>query len=437
MKIWAIIYFVGISHCFVVKRDADADPDNLGLGYGTGIVTGGVTGVSPTQVSQPVCNSVPQKVCKDRTVETPRKVCHTEHDEIIDTTITEHCEERITTKCEQVSSQTRHSSAVVGADSKVVATGIVASGEATVGVGPSVVSGSVSGYSAGGALGASGIIGAAGAVNAGGLAVGSGYADGYGYSGIAKTYSGYTKRDADADAFTAGVVANTGVSPVSTSAPVCHSVPVRTCNNVPVNTPRKVAKTVCKTVVDIKIIKDCTDTISTTCTQQSVQQSQSSAVVGSHSRDGPYAVVANHGTVATGSPVPHVGGYTTGPVIGGATIGAGGIIGGTTGSLSAPLTPIAAASAPIVNSAPIASAAPIATTSYAAAPIAAAPIVAAPIAAAPVASSISPALSAEGAKALSLAKAGLVAHPNGAVVPIEPADVAAARAEHLAAVAAA
>merc|ERR1712106_977811 len=31
--------------------------------------------------------------------------------------------------------------------------------------------------------------------------------------------------------------------------------------------------------------------------------------------------------------------------------------------------------------------------------------------------------------------AGLVAHPNGAVVPAEPADVAAARAEHLAAVA--
>jgi hypothetical protein len=33
--------------------------------------------------------------------------------------------------------------------------------------------------------------------------------------------------------------------------------------------------------------------------------------------------------------------------------------------------------------------------------------------------------------------AGLVAHPNGAVVPLEPADVVAARAEHLAAVAAA
>merc|ERR1712226_1646933 len=33
--------------------------------------------------------------------------------------------------------------------------------------------------------------------------------------------------------------------------------------------------------------------------------------------------------------------------------------------------------------------------------------------------------------------AGLVAHPNGAVVPVEPADVVAARAEHLAALASA
>ena len=36
-----------------------------------------------------------------------------------------------------------------------------------------------------------------------------------------------------------------------------------------------------------------------------------------------------------------------------------------------------------------------------------------------------------------LGYAGLVAHPNGAVVPIEPAEVVAARAAHLAAVAAA
>merc|ERR1711970_247650 len=401
MKFFAIIAFVGYTQAFLVRREAAPEADaDAGYGYGA---------VSPAAVSAPVCNSIPEKVCKDRTVETPRKVCHTEHDEIIDTTITEHCEERVTTKCEQVSSQTRHSQAIVGSDSKVVATGIVASGEAVVATGPSIATGAVAGYGAGGAIATGGI------VATGGLAVGSGYADGYGYSGLASTYSGYAKRDADADAdagFSAGIVAaNTGVSPVSTSAPICRSVPVRHYNQVPVNRPRKVAKTVCKTVVDIKIIKDCTDTISTTCTQQSIQQSHSSAVVGSNSRDGPYAVVANHGTVSVGASTTPIGaapigGYTNGAVIGGgAVIGstapiASGYIGGVTGGLASPIISGAVAAAPIA-AAPVVAAAPV--------------IAAAPLAAAPA----------------------LVSHPNGAVVPVETADVAAARAEHLKAVAAA
>jgi len=434
MKFFSVICFFGFTQGAVVKRDAE--PDNLGLGYGAGYISGGVTGVSPAQVSQPVCNSVPEKVCKDRSVETPRKVCHTEHDEIIDTTITEQCEERVTTKCEQVSSQTRHSQAIIGSDSKVVAKGVVASGEATVAVGPSTATGAVTGYGAGGAVATGGLIGSTGVASTGGLAVGSGYANGYGYGGLASTYSGYTKRDADADAgFTAGIVAaNTGVSPVSTSAPICRSVPVRHCNQVPVNRPRKVAKTVCKTVVDIKIIKDCTDTVRTTCTQQSVQHSKSSAVVGSNSRDGPYAVVANHGTVSVGaSSTPigaaPIGGYTSGAILGGstiigggATIGAtapiaGGYIAGTTG-VASPVISGAVATAPIVNSASIAAAAPIASSAPVAASAASAPI-------------------ADAAAPAALAQAGLVSHPNGAVVPVEPAEVAAARAEHLAAVAAA
>merc|ERR1712121_491693 len=214
------------------------------------------------------------------------------------------------------SSQTRHSQAVIGSDSKVVASGIVSSGEATVAVGASTATGAVTGYGAGGAIVTGGIIGSGGVVS---------------YSGLASTYSGYTKRDADADAgFSAGLVAaNTGVSPVSTSAPICRSVPVRTCNKVPVNRPRKVAKTVCKTVVDIKIIKDCTDTISTTCSQQSVQQSHSSAVVGTNSRDGPYAVVANHGTVSVGASTTPIGAAPVGGYTSGAVIGGGAVIGAT------------------------------------------------------------------------------------------------------------
>merc|ERR1711931_612430 len=330
MKFISIICFFGFSQAFVVRREAepDADADAFGIGYGA----------SPRAVSAPVCKSVPQKVCKDRTIETPRKVCHTEHDEIVDTTVTEHCQTTTTTKCEQTSSQTRHSSNIVGSDSKVVSTGVIASPEVTVAQGASTHGGVVSGYTAGttgvvagygagGAIASTGVIGTTGLIGSSGV-VSSGASLGYG--GVT-----YVKREADADAEAdAGFYGygSNGVSPVSTSAPICRSVPVRTCNKVPVNRPRKVAKTVCKTVTDIKVIKDCTDTVSTTCTQQSVQQSRSSAVVGSNSRVGPSAVVANHGTVSVGS-AGVAGGYGTGAVVGGYSSGAllGAVSGGYTG----------------------------------------------------------------------------------------------------------
>merc|ERR1711887_273807 len=331
MKFFSILCFVGFSQAFVVRREAEAeaDADAFGIGYGA----------SPRAVSAPVCKSVPQKVCKDRTIETPRKVCHTEHDEIVDTTVTEHCQTTTTTKCEQTSSQTRHSSNIVGSDSKVVSTGVIASPEVTVAQGASTHGGVVSGYTAGtsgaaagygvgGAITSTGVIGTTGLIRSTGV-VSNGASLGY-----------YGKREADADAEAdAGFYGygSNGVSPVSTSAPICRSVPVRTCNKVPVNRPRKVAKTVCKTVTDIKVIKDCTDTVSTTCTQQSVQQSHSSAVVGSDSKVGPSAVVANHGTVSVGSAgvagvygtSAVVSGYGTGAVASG--YGTGAIVSGITG----------------------------------------------------------------------------------------------------------
>merc|ERR1712055_582035 len=280
MKFFAIIAFVGYTQAFLVRREAAPEADaDAGYGYGA---------VSPAAVSAPVCNSVPEKVCKDRTIETPRKVCHTEHDEIVDTTITEHCEEVITTKCEQTSTQSRHSSAIVGQDSKVVATGVVASPEVTVAHGASVHG--VSGY---GAVATGPVVSTVGA----GAVVG-GVVGGVADPAVAV---GYGKREAEADADADADAGYGYASPVATSAPLCNSVPVRTCNKVPVSTPRKIAKTVCKEVVDIKIIKDCTDTVSTTCTQQSVQQSHSSAVVGADTRVGPEAVVATHGTVAVGA----------------------------------------------------------------------------------------------------------------------------------------
>merc|ERR1711887_169715 len=332
MKFISILCFIGLSQAFVVRREAepDADADAFGIGYGA----------SPRAVSSPVCKSVPQKVCKDRTIETPRKVCHTEHDEIVDTTVTEHCQTTTTTKCEQTSSQTRHSSNIVGSDSKVVSTGVIASPEVTVAQGASThggvvsgytagTSGAAAGYGAGGAITSTGVIGTTRLIGSTGV-LSNGASLGYGYG----------KREADADAEAdAGFYGygSNGVSPVSTSAPICRSVPVRTCNKVPVNRPRKVAKTVCKTVTDIKVIKDCTDTVSTTCTQQSVQQSHSSAVVGSDARVGPSAVVANHGTVSVGS-AGVAGGYGTGAIASGYGTGAvvsgygtGALVGGIAG----------------------------------------------------------------------------------------------------------
>merc|ERR1719242_1718592 len=129
MKFLAILLFTGASQAFLVRREAEADAEaEPGYGYSHGAV------------SAPVCHSVPVTTCNPRQVETPRQECHQEYDEIVDTTITEHCEEIITTTCHQTSTQTKHASAVVGQDSKVVATG-VAAGPVAVAAGPVAVGG--------------------------------------------------------------------------------------------------------------------------------------------------------------------------------------------------------------------------------------------------------------------------------------------------------
>ena len=110
MKLFALLLLVGASQAFLVRREAEADAEADAGVYGV---------VAPAAVSAPVCTSVPVKTCNPRQVEHPRKECHTEYDEIVDTTVTEHCEEVITTTCQQTSTHTRHHSAVVGTDSKV------------------------------------------------------------------------------------------------------------------------------------------------------------------------------------------------------------------------------------------------------------------------------------------------------------------------------
>jgi len=266
MKFLAIILFAGTSQAFLVRREAEAEasaePGVYGAGYSHGAV------------SAPVCKSVPVTTCNPRQVETPRKVCHQEYDEIVDTVYTEHCEEVITTTCQQTSTHTKHSSAVVGHDSKVVNTG-VAAGPVAVAAGP--------------------------------VAVG-----GYGaHVGAHVVSAGYGKRDAEPEAEADPSYGYGAVGPVAASAPVCESVPVRKCNKVPVSTPRKVGRTVCKTVTDITTIEDCQETITTECTQTSTKVAKHSKVVGTDTKVGPAAVVATHAApaLAVAHRAPVVAGY--------------------------------------------------------------------------------------------------------------------------------
>merc|ERR1712215_592285 len=322
MKFFAIVCFVGYTQAFLVRREADAEPeadaeaDAAGYGYGAS---------APIQaVSAPRCESVPVETCVPREIKHPRKVCHQEHDTIVDTTITEHCEEVITTKCEQQSQQVRHSSAVVGTDSKVVSTGVVATPEVTVAHGPAT--GVVAGYGAVGVAAApalaTGVVAGYGAVAHGAVAPVAAHA--------------VWKREADADADAA--YAHGYAAPVAVSAPVCTSVPVKQCNNVETPVSRTVANTVCKEVVDIQTIEDCTTTITETCTQQSTTQQHSSAVVGHDTQVGPSAVVASGHVVAAAPAVavhaaPAVGiAAAPGVAVAGHAVAAGPVVAGYAGT---------------------------------------------------------------------------------------------------------
>merc|ERR1712107_882979 len=66
--------------------------------------------------------------------------------------------------------------------------------------------------------------------------------------------------------------------------PSVNSVPEKTCERIPTSTPRKVARTVCDTVVDVTTIEDCTETVTKHCQHTSSSSSSSSKVVGSHSK---------------------------------------------------------------------------------------------------------------------------------------------------------
>merc|ERR1712215_151024 len=307
MKFFAIVCFVGYTQAFLVRREADAEPeadaeaDAAGYGYGAS---------APIQaVSAPRCESVPVETCVPREIKHPRKVCHQEHDTIVHTTTTEHCEEVVTTICQQESQQVRHSSAVVGTDSKVVSTGVVATPEVTVAHGPPT--GVVAGYGAVGVAAApalaTGVVAGYGAVAHGAVAPVAGHA-------VWKREAD-AEADADADAAYAHGYA---AAPVVTSAPRCTSEPIKQCKQVDTPVSQTVAKTVCKEVVDIERINDCTKTITTRCTQERTTQQHTSAVVGHDTQVGPSAVVAS-GHVVAAAPAVAVAGHAVaaGPVVAG------------------------------------------------------------------------------------------------------------------------
>merc|ERR1739838_487292 len=131
------IGYGGVTHAGYGKREADAEADadaDADAAYGTH----GYAVASPVATSAPVCNSVPITKCAKVPVATPRKVCNTVCKTITDITTIEDCVERIvtTTECRQtkVDIQTRHSSGVVGQDTKVGPSAVVA-GYAGTGLG--------------------------------------------------------------------------------------------------------------------------------------------------------------------------------------------------------------------------------------------------------------------------------------------------------------
>merc|ERR1712236_112388 len=280
MKFFTFLFFVGFSAATYIKRDAEAEAD--AEADPSGHITGGIS-------SAPVCNDTPVRDCKPRQIENPRKVCQTVYDTHEDTVVTEHCEEIVTTQCTQTSQSATQHSGVIDQHTRLVETGV-----------PRAIDHR-----------AHAVVGHA----VGGLAVGgASYGVGHHY-----------KRDADADADASYGHAAGYVSPVAkqVSAPVCNSVPERRCNKVPHSTPRKVARTVCDTVVDITTIEDCHETVTRVCQQTSTSHASHSNVVG-HDTQVVAAGVdeAYHGTVAVG-PTVHGHGSVGHGVIGSGVLSVG------------------------------------------------------------------------------------------------------------------
>merc|ERR1712106_772727 len=133
--------------------------------------------------------------------------------------------------------------------------------------------------------------------------------------------------DSEADADAAGIHGyNVGGA---TSAPVCNSVPVKTCAPRQIEKPRQVCHEECDTIVDTTITENCETVTTTRCTQEKVAATRTSGVVGHDSK-----VVATGVIASPERTVAH--GVATGLVAGYGAVGAGyGAVGAGYGAVGA------------------------------------------------------------------------------------------------------
>merc|ERR1712038_1201894 len=235
MRFFAFLLCASFASAALVKREAEAAADPVADPEAEPVYGLNASG----GYAEPVCTFTPVKTCKPRQISTPRKVCQTVVDIYEDVVVTEKCREVVTTTCTQTTQTATHTSAVVDTSTNLVQAGVPK---------PPV--------------------------------------------------RRRREAEAEAEAHYGAVIAPVAVvapvvhAPVVTTHqpvksagyPVCNSVPEKTCERIPTSTPRKVARTVCDTVVDVTTIEDCTETVTKHCQHTSSSTSSSSQVVGSHSK---------------------------------------------------------------------------------------------------------------------------------------------------------
>jgi len=229
--------------------------------------------------SAPVCTETPVKVCNPRQVETPRKVCQTVVDLYEDTVVTETCEEVVTTQCTHTSQTAHQTSAVVDTTSRLVELGVATPIPETV----SLVDPPHSPHS--------GLVKRSPEAEPEPEADADAEADAWHHGYYAHPINSVTAPLGTRPLATHHIPSLTHHSAPSTlsTPPVCKSTPVKKCARVPTHTPRKVARNVCNTVVDVTTIEDCHETVTRHCQQTSTSEAKHSAVVAKETK-----VVADH-----------------------------------------------------------------------------------------------------------------------------------------------